>query len=138
MTADPTLAAVGASRVDITFGGRLENLGVVRTVVLAYAAGAGLDDDAAADLRLAVDEVCTALIVAAARDDRPVTVTFEQADGELTVEVCTAATESGDPLGDFTWQVLNSLADEVKSFRHSPVDGQPVTGVSLVARRSTA
>ncbi len=49
-------------------GARLENLAVVRTLVAAIAAFEDLDFDVVADLRLAVDEACTALIRAAVRN----------------------------------------------------------------------
>jgi hypothetical protein len=58
----------GQRAVELRIAARLENLAVVRTLVGAISTFADLDFDAVADLRLAVDEVCTRLIRSAQPD----------------------------------------------------------------------
>ena len=58
----------GERAIELRVAARLENLAVLRTLVGAVGTFEDLDFDAVADLRLAVDEVCTRLIRSATRD----------------------------------------------------------------------
>ena len=58
----------GHRAVELHVAARLENLAMVRTLVGAIGTFEDLDFDAVADLRLAVDEVCTRLIRSATPD----------------------------------------------------------------------
>ena len=58
----------GQRAVELHVAARLENLAMLRTLVGAIGTFEDLDFDAVADLRLAVDEVCTRLIRSATPD----------------------------------------------------------------------
>lgn len=58
----------GVRAVELNVAARLENLALLRTLVGAIGTFEDLDFDAVADLRLAVDEVCTRLIRSALPD----------------------------------------------------------------------
>lgn len=58
----------GHRAVELHVAARLENLAMLRTLVGAIGTYEDLDFDAVADLRLAVDEVCTRLIRSATPD----------------------------------------------------------------------
>jgi serine/threonine-protein kinase RsbW len=124
--------------VEIRVAARLENLAVVRTLVAAVAAFEDLDFDVVADLRLAVDEACTALI-RASTPDSSLHLTVDP--GEEAVVVTASTTCTGalvvEP-GSFSWHVLSSLTDEVKTFTDGdgPDTGQ-VFGITLTTRRAS-
>lgn len=124
--------------VEIRVAARLENLAVVRTLVAAVAAFEDLDFDVVADLRLAVDEACTALIRASVQDS---TLHLVVDPHEDSVVITAATTCSGDAVvepGSFSWHVLSSLTDEVKTFTDGdgPDTGQ-VFGITLTTRRAS-
>lgn len=124
--------------VEIRVAARLENLAVLRTLVAAVAAFEDLDFDVVADLRLAVDEACTALIRAAVPgSDLRLTVDPR----EDTVVITAAANCTGAVVmepGSFSWHVLSSLTDAVDTFTDGdgPDSGQ-VFGISLTTRRAS-
>ncbi len=106
--------------VELRVAARLENLAVLRTLVAAVGTFEDLDFDAVSDLRLAVDEACTRLIRSAVPDSTLLLVVDPQADA-VVVEASTTC-NSPDILapGSFSWHVLSSLTDEVRTFQ----DGQ--------------
>jgi anti-sigma regulatory factor (Ser/Thr protein kinase) len=110
----------GERAVELRVAAGVENLAVLRTLVGAVGTFEDLDVDAVADLRLAVDEVCTRLIRAAA-PDATLVVVVDPRDGALVVEA-SAACRTGDVLkpGSFSWHVLTSLTDEVQTFGDDP------------------
>ncbi|MED5812414.1 ATP-binding protein [Mycolicibacterium sp. 050232] len=124
--------------VEIRVAARLENLAVVRTLVAAVAAFEDLDFDVVADLRLAVDEACTALIRASVADSslRLVVDPHEESVVITASTTCTGAAVV-EP-GSFSWHVLSSLTDEVKTFTDGdgPETGQ-VFGITLTTRRAS-
>src|SRR5271157_4883860 len=75
----------GQRAVELHVAARLENLALLRTLVGAIGTFEDLDFDAVADLRLAVDEVCTRLIRSATPDATLVVVVDPQ-DDQLVVE----------------------------------------------------
>ena len=130
--------AYGLGRLEVRVAGRLSNLAVLRTLVSAHAAAAGFDPDAVADLKLAVDEACTALIVRLGPDGAPLDVVMTRLADEFAIEISSAGVEVDDVLDGFTGHVLNTLADDVKSFRVSGGDGLPAaSGLSMVVRPKT-
>ncbi|NKZ13257.1 ATP-binding protein [Mycolicibacterium septicum DSM 44393] len=124
--------------VEIRVAARLENLAVVRTLVAAIAAFEDLDFDVVADLRLAVDEACTALIRAAVPESS-LHLTVDPGDETVVITASTTCTgaEVVEP-GSFSWHVLSSLTDEVKTFTDGdgPDTGQ-VFGITLMTRRAS-
>lgn len=119
--------------VEFRVPARLESLAVSRTLVSALGTLEDLDLDAVADLRLALDEACTRLIRSAAPNSTLV-VNVEPREHDLRISVSTTCVED-DVLrpGTFSWHVISSLTDDVKTFR----DGGPggVFGITMTARK---
>lgn len=128
----------GAGAVEVRVAARLESLAVLRTVVGAVGTFEDLDFDSVADLRLAVDEACTRLIHSAS-SDATLVVLIEPRDDALVVEASTAC-DSHDIVspGSFSWHVLSSLTDDVRTFQngHDSGAGGRVFGISLTTRRA--
>jgi serine/threonine-protein kinase RsbW len=128
-----------ARAVELRVAARLENLAILRTLVAAVGTFEDLDFDTVADLRLAVDEACTRLIRSAVPDSTLVLV-VHPSDNEVVIDVSTTC-NSPDILttGSFSWHVLNSLTDEVRTFQDGkgPDEGQ-VFGISMTTRRASS
>jgi anti-sigma regulatory factor (Ser/Thr protein kinase) len=125
--------------VELRIAAQLENLAVLRTLVAAVGTFEDLDLDAVADLRLAVDEACTRLIRSAVPDSTLLLV-VDPRDDAVVIEASTTC-KSPDVLarGSFSWHVLSSLTDEVRTFS----DGQDlqegrVFGIAMTARRASS
>jgi serine/threonine-protein kinase RsbW len=129
----------GDRSVEVRVSAQLENLAVVRTVVAAIGTFEDLDFDAVSDLRLAVDEACTRLIRSAVPDSTLVLVVHPR-ESEVVVEASTTC-KSQDILtpGSFSWHVLSSLTDEVKTFQdgRGAEEGQ-LFGISMTTRRASS
>ena len=127
----------GERAIELRVAAKLENLAVLRTLVGAVGTFEDLEFDAVADLRLAVDEVCTRLIRSAI-PDATLAIVVDPRDDELKVEASTTC-DNADVVapGSFSWHVLTSLTDEVQTFQdsHGP-DGHGVFGVTLTTRRA--
>src|SRR5580692_208906 len=127
----------GHRAVELHVAARLENLAMLRTLVGAIGTFEDLDFDAVADLRLAVDEVCTRLI-RSATPDATLVVVVDPHDEELVIEA-SAACETHDVVspGSFSWHVLTSLADDVQTFHdgREPDESGSVFGITLSAPR---
>src|SRR5271163_5210610 len=93
----------GHRAVELHVAARLENLAMLRTLVGAIGTFEDLDFDAVADLRLAVDEVCTRLI-RSATPDATLAIVVDPRDDELKVEASTTC-DSDDVVtpGSFSW-----------------------------------
>jgi anti-sigma regulatory factor (Ser/Thr protein kinase) len=128
----------GDRAIELRVAARLENLAVLRTLVGAVGTFEDLDFDAVADLRLAVDEVCTRLIRSAI-PDATLAIVVDPRDDELVVEA-SAMCDNYDVVtpGSFSWHVLTSLTDDVQTFHdgHEPDGGRGVFGVILTTRRA--
>jgi len=122
----------GDRAIELRVAATLENLAVLRTLVGAVGAFEDLDFDAVADLRLAVDEVCTRLIRSAV-PGATLEIVIDPHDTELRVEASTTCA-SNDVVtpGSFSWHVLTSLADDVQTYQN----GNGVFGVALTTRRA--
>src|SRR6202453_1417664 len=96
----------GHRAVELRVAAKLENLAVLRTLVGAVGTFEDLDFDAVADLRLAVDEVCTRLI-RSATPDATLAIVVDPRDDLLVVEA-SATCKSYDVVtpGSFSWHVL--------------------------------
>jgi anti-sigma regulatory factor (Ser/Thr protein kinase) len=130
----------GERSIELHVAARLENLAVLRTLVGAVGTFEDLDFDAVADLRLAVDEVCTRLI-RSATPDATLVIVVDPREDNLVVEVsATCRTFDVVTPGSFSWHVLTSLADDVQTF-HDDLDSTEhggVFGISLTTRRAGA
>jgi serine/threonine-protein kinase RsbW len=128
----------GHRAVELQVAARLENLAMLRTLVGAIGTFEDLDFDAVADLRLAVDEVCTRLI-RSATPDATLAVVVDPREDVLIVEA-SAKCDTDDVVspGSFSWHVLTSLADDVQTFQdgHEPNETGSLFGIRLTARRA--
>jgi len=135
----------GHERVEITIPVRPEFVSVARLTAATVAARQGFTYDEIEDLKIAVGEACTALIVARPDSTQPLTTAFVLSPGSIEVLVSArvpapawadgAAQETGDTpidesrLGMF---LMQCLVDEVEA-RHDAASG--VTELRLLKRR---
>lgn len=127
----------GGSEVELRVAAELENLAVLRTLVAAVATFEDLDFDAVADLRLAVDEACTRLIRSAVPGSA-LLVVIDAREDAVVIDASTTC-QSPDILapGSFSWHVLSSLTDEVRTFEDGQGPEEPqVFGISMTTRRA--
>jgi anti-sigma regulatory factor (Ser/Thr protein kinase) len=112
---------------------------VLRTLVGAVGTFEDLDFDAVADLRLAVDEACTRLIRSAVPDSTLLLLIDSREDAVVVDASTTCKTSDILAPGSFSWHVLSSLTDEVRTFSDGQdlVDGQ-VMGISMTTRRASS
>jgi len=135
---DRTQRSCSERAVELRVAPRLESLAVVRMLVGAIATYEDLDVDTVADLRLAIDELCTQLIRSAA-PGAMLTVVIDPREDDVVVQ----ASAAGDGAGvlnpeSFSWHVLTSLVDGVQTFHdgHEPGHAGEVFGVTLITRRA--
>jgi serine/threonine-protein kinase RsbW len=123
-------------KVEFRVAARLENLALLRTLVAAVGTFEDLDSDTVADLRLAVDEACTRLIRSAVPNATLVVVVQSELD-EVVIDASTSCTTTDimEP-GSFSWHVLSSLTDDIKTYQdgQGSGDGQ-IVGISMSTRR---
>ena len=128
----------GPAAVEVRVAAQLENLAVLRTVVGAVGTFSDLDFDSVADLRLAVDEACTRLIRSAVPGATLVVIVDPRED-VVVVEASTICdTDDVVTEGSFSWHVLSSLTDDVRTFRdgHRSAPDGLVFGITLTTRRA--
>ena len=99
--------------VSLTLPAQTSYVSLARTLAAAMAARADLPVDQLEDIRLAVDEAVSLLIVDMPEHDS-IVCTFMQ-DGTALVITVAAATPSGatPPTDGFSWTVLSALVDDV-------------------------
>lgn len=127
------------NEVEFRVAAKLENLAVLRTLIAAVGTFEDLDMDTVADLRLAVDEACTRLIRSAVPGSTLVVVVRPR-DSDVVIDASTTCS-SPDIMapGSFSWHVLSSLTDEVKTFQNGEaVDDAAVFGISMTTRRASS
>ncbi|WP_343573772.1 anti-sigma factor [Mycobacterium sp.] len=124
----------GDRSIELRVAATLENLALLRTLVGAVGTFEDMDLDAVADLRLAVDEVCTRLIRSAV-PCATLEIVIDPHDDELRIEASTTCTTDDVVTpGSFSWHVLTSLADDVQTHQN----GKGVFGIALTTRRAGA
>ena len=128
----------GVRSVELRVAARVANLAVLRTLVGAAATFEDLDFDMVADLRLAVDEACTALIRSSVPDST-LMVVIDPRDDQVVITASTTCRGDGVVTpGSFSWHVLTSLTDEVRTFSDGQsADAGAVFGISLITRRAS-
>lgn len=130
----------GDRTVELRVAPRLENLAVVRMLVGAVGTFEDLDVDTVADLRLAIDELCTQLI-RCATPDTTLVVLIDPRDDEVLVRA-SAGCSNSEVLrpGSFSWHVLKSLTDNAQLFHDGSEPGEQggIFGVTLTTRRAGA
>ena len=124
--------------IELRVAAKLENLAVLRTMVAAVGTFEDLDFDAVADLRLAVDEACTRLIRSAVADSTLLVVVDPRND--VVVIHASTTCKSQDVLspGSFSWHVLSSLTDDVRTFQDGQGPEERVFGISMTTRRASS
>ena len=111
--------------VEIAIPPRSVYVGVVRLAVASLARQAGLDEDRVDDLRIAVSEACTSLVLAheEAGNDEPVVVRWADEADRLVVDVEGAVAPQEEPSEDsqgfssrsvLSQALLDSLVDETE------------------------
>ncbi|MEO6794873.1 MAG: anti-sigma factor [Mycobacterium sp.] len=130
----------GERAIELRVAPRLENLAVVRTLVGAVGTFEDLNVDTVADMRLAIDELCTQLI-RSATPEATLVVAIDPRDDYVTVQA-SASCETFDVIapGSFSWHVLTSLVDDVTVFHdgREPDGAGEIFGVTLTTRRAGA
>lgn len=116
--------------VTVTFAADTRNVALARTVAAAMAARADLPLDQLEDVRLAVDEAVSQVLLETLPGS-DVSCTF-LVDGTTLHVTVTAPTLNADPPATttFSWMVLSALVDSA----HSSVQGG-VLAISLTASR---
>lgn len=101
--------------VTLTFDADTRNVGLARTVAAAMCARADLPIDQLEDVRLAVDEAVSQLIVDAPPQST-ITCTFTEREAGLEISL-TSPSASGHvpPTDTFAWTVLTALVDDVSA-----------------------
>jgi serine/threonine-protein kinase RsbW len=127
------------NEVEFRVAAKLENLAVLRTLIAAVGTFEDLDMDTVADLRLAVDEACTRLIRSAVPGST-IVVVVRPRDNDVVIDASTTCSSSDIMApGSFSWHVLSSLTDEVKTFQNGEaVDDGAVFGISMTTRRASS
>jgi serine/threonine-protein kinase RsbW len=146
MAAEQTTRS-GQERVEVRIPVRPEFVSVARLAAATVAARQGFTYDEIEDLKIAVGEACTALIVAGPAGDRPLTTAFVLGPGSIEVLVSArveapgwaqngaAPADTGDTpidesrLGMF---LMQCLVDEVEA-HHDPASG--MTELRLLKRK---
>lgn len=109
--------------IELRLGADLTHLPIIRSMAGNVATRADFDMDTIADLRLAVDEACSALI-RAAREEGTLVCRFAVADEVLHFSGAVPSAVAEPPSsGSFGWQVLTTLTDSTKSWINSDTDG---------------
>ncbi|MFE1592227.1 ATP-binding protein [Nocardia sp. NPDC058705] len=116
--------------VEIRVAAQLTQLPIVRGLAETLVLLSDFTLDEVADVRLAVDEVCST-IIAIAGPDTLLTCEFLVGDNELQVRVDGVAGTQGMPdQRSFGWHVLRTLCDEVIADQRdfdATVSGYPTT-----------
>ena len=106
----------------------------LRVVAADLAARVDFDLDTVADLRLAVDEAASELVLVAA-PDAVLTCVFSLDPGQMEVTLSVPARAGARLRQDtFGWRVLCTLVDEVRVIAQ-PESDPPLLGISLCKRR---
>ncbi|HEX3792512.1 MAG TPA: anti-sigma factor [Pseudonocardiaceae bacterium] len=126
----------GATVVEVRVSTDLSQLFVLRSLMAAIAVREDFDLDQVDDIKLAVDEMCSALMLRG-REGGLLTCRFESTDGAVAV-LASVEAEQCRPIDqdNFGWQVLTILADEVTTWITPGLDAPYEVRVRLTKARS--
>ncbi|SFQ31195.1 serine/threonine-protein kinase RsbW [Amycolatopsis arida] len=126
------------SVVELSVRAEADQLVIPRAVAEMVAARSDFDLDAVADVKLAVDEACGALLAKSVLGGM-LTCRFTLSIDVLTISVSSVASVPGVPgRGDFGWHVLRSLTDSVVARQGPPERGRAgfPTAIEFTKRKS--
>jgi serine/threonine-protein kinase RsbW len=108
--------ATGEAAVEVRVPADRSQLFVLRSLVAAIALREDFDLDEVEDVKLAVDELCSALVMRA-RANEVLACRFEAGPGSVGLHA-SVATEHRRPIPQdtFGWRVLATLADDVTTW----------------------
>jgi serine/threonine-protein kinase RsbW len=112
------------SSVEVRVGAELSQMFVLRSLAATLALRQDFDLDEVEDVKLAVDELCSALVLRASDGER-LTCRFDMAPHSVGVEA-SVRSDTGLPIArdTFGWRVLVALTDELASWT-APGDELP-------------
>ncbi|MFD4368608.1 ATP-binding protein [Rhodococcus sp. NPDC058521] len=109
-----------------------DQLSVLRALAAAIAIHEDFDLDSIADIKLAMDEACTYLIVRAT-PEAVLVCRLQYLNNALHVEVSTTTAPSDDTRDNsFGWHVLNALTDSIDMTREPGVNRESITTIEFV------
>lgn len=108
-----------------------DQLSVLRALAAAIAIHEDFDLDSIADIKLAMDEACTYLIVRAT-PDAVLVCRLQYLNNSLRVAVSTTTACEDTRSSAFGWHVLNALTDTIDMTREPELDGGSVTTIEFV------
>ncbi|GDY28658.1 ATP-binding protein [Gandjariella thermophila] len=122
--------------VEVRVAATPQHLSAIRAVAADLAMRADFDLDAIADLKLAVDEACSTLVMHAASGTE-LSCAFRCTPDEIAVRAVVPSADGTPPRRDtFSWRVLSTLADFVTASVSR--DGTPTrVRIDLVKKRTT-
>ncbi|MGW0519750.1 ATP-binding protein [Crossiella sp. NPDC003009] len=123
--------------VEVRIAATALQISSVRAVAADLAMREDFDLDAIADLKLAVDEVCSTLVRLAA-PGVVLSCEFRPAAGEITVRAGVLSASDALPRKDsFGWQVLSTLTDSVQATVEPAQDGFHLVRIELAKRSNS-
>lgn len=109
-----------------------DQLSVLRALAAAIAIHEDFDLDSIADIKLAMDEACTYLIVRST-PEAVLVCRLQYSNNALRVEVSTTTAAWDDARDNsFGWHVLNALTDSIDMTREPDASGGSITTIEFV------
>jgi serine/threonine-protein kinase RsbW len=132
-------APPAGDEIEVRVGADAAQLPVLRAVASVVAMRQDFDLDAIADLKMAVDEACSMLVLKAAKGTI-LSCRFQPAETEIRI-VATALSDNDEwpDTGSFGWHVLSTLTDSLDaSVAQGPADpGGFTLRIELTKRNGT-
>ncbi len=101
--------------IELRLGAKLEHLPIIRSLAATLAIRADFDLDSIADLKLAVDETCSTLIIRAVPSSM-LACRFTVRPNEIRFAAAAVSADHAEPKRDsFGWRVLTTLTDDVSA-----------------------
>ncbi len=123
----PSFTGEESDTIELRIGAFARHLSAVRALAADLAYQVDMNLDAVSDLRLAVDEACSALVQLAAPASVMTCWFAVSADGVAIRVSVPSESGQGPSRGDFSWQVMTTLTDGVHSEVTSGADGYLVS-----------